>query len=81
MYASRAAGDTEDFVPRLAASTRMDLNPESNSPSNPGYLPRWDENDKAFRIAGGTDRVRVGADALDDHGPAGIIDLAPALLP
>jgi beta-glucosidase len=85
VYASRSTGDSSDYVPRLAAFARVDLNPGDSRTVEVDLEPRllagWDETEGAFRIAGGRYEIRAAAHALDQDGPAETIQLEPAVLP
>mgnify|MGYP000032076438 CR=1 FL=1 len=85
VYASRSTGDSADFVPRLAAFARVHLDAaESRAVEldlDPRLLARWEENESAFRIAGGTYEVRISAHASDEEGPVCTIPLKSAFLP
>jgi beta-glucosidase len=85
VYAARAAGDAADFVPRLAAFTRIHLEPGEarvvELDLEPRLLARWDDATSGFRITGGRYDIRIGAHALDQDGPAQSIELAAAVLP
>lgn len=85
VYVGRTTGDKADFVPRLAAFTRVHLNPGENRTVEldlePRLLARWDENNTAFRIAGGIYEVRVSWHALDEEGPAQPVELKAVTLP
>ena len=85
VYIGRSAGDAADFVPRLAAFTRVHLEPgETQAISldlEPRLLARWDDTMSAFQIAGGRYDLRIGTHALDENGSTQSIELAPAVLP
>jgi beta-glucosidase len=88
VYASRPAqggsASPDDFVSRLAAFARVDLEPgESRKvalPLEPRLLARWDVDACAFRVAGGRYEVRIGAHAHDEDGTTSTVRLAPAVL-
>ncbi len=75
----------DDFVSRLAAFARVDLEPGESTPVElhlePRLLARWDVDAGAFRLAGGDCEVRIGAHALDEDGPTSTVRLQPAVLP
>ena len=54
------------------AFVRIDLEPR--------ILARWDDTASAFRIAGGSYTLTIGAHALDEDGPTAIVTLAPHTL-
>ena len=84
IYVTRHDGDGDDFVPRLAGFTRVELNAgESRAVQidlEPRILARWDDTAAAFRIAGGRYTVTGGSPALDKDGPTATIDLASWLV-
>jgi beta-glucosidase len=87
VYVSRgmpASGDPADFGPRLAAFEKVHLEPGESLTVvlhlEPRLLARWDVHAGAFRVAGGSYRVRIGAHAHDEDGPAQTIRLRPDLL-
>jgi beta-glucosidase len=87
VYVSRGTphgGAPDNFGPRLAAFEQVHLEPGESRPVElhlePRLLSRWDIDAGAFRIAGGSYRVRIGAHALDEDGPAQTILLRSHLL-
>jgi beta-glucosidase len=81
---TRSGKNADDFVPRLAAFERVQLEAgESRAVElhlEPRLLARWDVDAGAFRIAGGDYQVRIGAHALDEDGPTSTVHLEAAHL-
>jgi beta-glucosidase len=81
VYVSRTAGDDGDFVARLAGFDRIHLGAGQSQAVQidlePRILARWDDAASAFRIAGGSYTVTIGAHALDEDGPTTSVTLAP----
>ncbi|MFF5004958.1 glycoside hydrolase family 3 C-terminal domain-containing protein [Streptomyces phaeochromogenes] len=87
VYVSRGTpfgGDPDNFGSRLAAFEQVHLEPGESRPVElhlePRLLARWDVDAGAFRIAGGSYQVRIGAHAHDEDGPAQTILLRSDLL-